>query len=314
VAARVDAPFARGWVTLAAGFAAFLEGRFRQARDRCEQAEAVFRDCVGVWWEVGSARLFSLWSLFYLGELGELARRQPVFLKEAEERGDRYTATSLRLSVLGTVWLAADDPERARTEAEEAIQQWSRHGYHSPHYWHLVADVSASLYAGDARRAWARVEEDWGKMRRALFLRIQQARIEAFGLRARAALALATATPPGGERDRLLAEAERSARRIAREHMRWGSPLAKLVRAGAAAQSGDGDAARAALADAAGGFDAADMALHAAVARRCEGRLRGGAAGAADVARADAWLASAGVKNPERMVSLLAPGFAYPVS
>jgi hypothetical protein len=146
-------------------------------------------------------------------------------------------------------------------------------------------------------------------MRRAMFLRIQQARIEAHGLRARAALALATATPPSSERDDLLADVERSARRIAREHMRWGKPLAQLVRAGAAVQSGDGDAARAALAEAAAGFDAADMALHAAVARRCEGRLRGGAAGAADVERADAWLAEAGVKNPERIVALLAPGF-----
>jgi hypothetical protein len=312
VAARVEEPFAHGWVTLAAGFIAFLEGRFRQARDRCEQAEAVFRDCVGVWWEVGSARLFSLWSIFYLGDLPELARRQPVYLKEAEERGDLYTATSLRLSVLGAVWLAADDPERARAEADGAMARWSRHGYHSPHYWHMVGDVSARLYAGEPREAWERVRRDWAPLRRSLLLRVQQARIEFHALRGRAALALATATPPGRERDALLAEARASVRRVRREHTRWGTSLSQLLAAGVAAQSGDGDGARAALAEAASGFDAADMALHAAVARRCDGHLRGGAAGAADVTRADAWLAGAGVKNPARFVRLIAPGLGEP--
>jgi hypothetical protein len=56
------------------------------------------------------------------------------------------------------------------------------------------------------------------------------------------------------------------------------------------------------------GFEAADMALYSAAARRCRGLLVGGGEGAALVAEADAWMRNEGIRNPERMTAMLAPG------
>jgi hypothetical protein len=68
-------------------------------------------------------------------------------------------------------------------------------------------------------------------------------------------------------------------------------------------------AAVALLGVAAEGFDAAEMKMHAAVARGRRGLLVAGAAGAADVAVLRAWTDAQGVTNPERFARVLAPGF-----
>ena len=79
--------------TLAAGVAAYYECRFREARAKSEEAEALFRErCTGVAWEINTAVAYSLGSLLYLGEAGELSRRVPLRLEEARERGDLYAA------------------------------------------------------------------------------------------------------------------------------------------------------------------------------------------------------------------------------
>jgi hypothetical protein len=309
VAGRVDQPFARGWATLAAGMAAYFEGRHRAARELCDRAEAVFQGCVGVWWEVGSARLFSLWSLYYLGELGELSRRLPLFLKQAEEHGDRYNATNFRTSACSWFWLAADQPERAVEEADGAMRRWSRESYHSQHFWHMVATTNAHLYRGDAQAARTRVDHDWGPLSRALLLRVQIARIEGYDLRGRTALALA-AVSGGIPRAELLASAQRNASRLRREGTPVALALAHLLGAGAAAVEGHVDSARRALERALPALQTADLALHAASARRRLGELLGGDEGARLCAEADAWMAGQGIRNPARVAATLAPGFA----
>jgi hypothetical protein len=49
------------------------------------------------------------------------------------------------------------------------------------------------------------------------------------------------------------------------------------------------------------------MRLHAAVARECLGDLVGGADGSALVGVARGWMASQGVRAPERMTATIAP-------
>src|SRR5204862_92577 len=78
----------------------------------CDEAEAIFQGCTGVWWEIGSARLFALWSLYYLGEMAELARRLPPLREDAASRGDNHSATNLRRRTLTWHGLAADGPHR----------------------------------------------------------------------------------------------------------------------------------------------------------------------------------------------------------
>jgi hypothetical protein len=86
-------------------------------------------------------------------------------------------------------------------------------------------------------------------------------------------------------------------------------PLGKLLAAGVTlVQSRDVERTSALLDEAADLFEGAEMALHAATARRCQGKLVGGDAGAARVAAAERWMASQGVVSPSRISAMIAPG------
>ncbi len=114
LASDIGQPHAQGMVNLAAGTAAYLEGRWNDARALCDRAEQTFRDrCTGVFWERATAHSFALWSLAYQGEIAEIRRRWPVLMKEAEERGDRYFVMNLGTYVMSVIRLAADDGEGA---------------------------------------------------------------------------------------------------------------------------------------------------------------------------------------------------------
>jgi len=308
LAERVGHPHALGLSTLVAGVAAYLEGRFREALTLCDRAEQVLRDrCTGVAWELGSARLFALWALLYQGEVAELLRRVPSVVSEAEERGDLYAATSLRAGLVSYTRLAADDPDGARREADEAIERWSHRGYHVQHSYHFVAVTQIDLYAGRPEAAWRRVTEEWPASRDALLFKVQHTRLINLHLRARCALGLAAARA-GPEREALVRAALRDAGRIESERMPWADGLARLVRAGVAALAGDPAAAAAALESAAAALDACEMALYAAAARRRLGELRGGDDGRALVAAADAWLSAQRIGAPARLAAAAVPG------
>jgi hypothetical protein len=63
------------------------------------------------------------------------------------------------------------------------------------------------------------------------------------------------------------------------------------------------------LARAVEAFEAIDLGLQAAAARRRLGELTGGARGRGLVEQADAWMRDQQIRNPARMTALLAPGF-----
>jgi hypothetical protein len=122
--------------------------------------------------------------------------------------------------------------------------------------------------------------------------------------------ASAVSAAASGDAGSLLVAAERDARRIERERTAWADPLARLIRGGVALARGDRDGAVRHFASAESGFDGAQMALHAAAARRRRGELTPGDEGRALREAADAWMAGQKVRNPERMAAMLAPGQA----
>ncbi len=109
----------------------------------------------------------------------------------------------------------------------------------------------------------------------------------------------------------LLHTAVGDARRLERERMPCPAAMARLIRAGVAAVRGDSRAVDL-LAEAAACFEAVDMRLCAAAARRRRGELSGGDEGSSLIADADAWMAGQGIRNPARMTDLYAPGFGRP--
>src|SRR5438128_7776044 len=102
-----------------------------------------------------------------------------------------------------------------------------------------------------------------------MLTRMQTIRITLLEVRARSALAMAaSAKLPLDRRRHILTSAERDLRDLERENMVWSNPYAPLYRAGMHFLRGNADEAARELATAESGFRAADMALHATLARR----------------------------------------------
>jgi hypothetical protein len=235
----------------------------------------------------------------------EVSRRVPQLLSAAVEQGNVFAATDLRTR-LNMIWLAADNPTRARDEVISAMTIWPRKGFHLQHYSSLVALAQIELYTGDYELAWKHLESQMGPLERSMLLRIQGIRIDAMQIRARLALASAA----GSRRQGQLRLADKLATKIEREEMAYANPLATLIRAGVARQSGD-DARAISLAEtAAKDFDAAHMRLYAVAARRRVGEMIGGDRGRQLLAETEEWMSKQQIKNPARMVNLIAPGFS----
>jgi hypothetical protein len=183
---------------------------------------------------------------------------------------------------------------------------WPREGYHLQHYTSLVALAQIELYTGDYEVAWKHIEGQLRPLEKSMLLRIQGLRIDAMQLRARLALASAF----GKEREQRLRIAARLADKIARENMAYSNPIATLIRAGIAKQRGDEPKAVTLLEKALLDFESSDMRLYAVVARRRLGEMVGGDRGRQLVAQTDEWMTRQQIRNPAKIMNLLAPGFS----
>lgn len=279
-----------------------------------EEGDSILREhCTGVNWELSTAHHFSLRALINIGEWAHLNRRFATHLKEARERGDRFTETNLLIRISYILHLAEDESETAAAELSESIERWLRlnRGFHVQHYWGLVAQVEVALYRGDSADAWETLSGHWHRLSRSLHLRVQASRVEAQHLHARAALAAALDGADDGRHGnrnaRLLQLAETRAQKLAREEMPWALPLAQSVQAGVAAARRRVEEAAGLLKTAEQGFGTADSFLYAAAARRRRGELTGGDEGRELIEAANRVMLGQGVKNPGRLSAMLVP-------
>jgi hypothetical protein len=230
-------PYAFGFVHLARCFACYLHSDFEGARRAGAAAESIFEQRpVMASWELASVRMLSLASHFFSGELEVIHRRVPALIREAEERGDRYTAAAFRIALCNCAWLVSDDDAEARRNLELAGQTWSQQGVHLREAWSLIARCHVDLYQGHPEAAYQNLQQSWPQLRRSLLLATAQLRIDLRWLRARAALAVAHRDPGRGAP--LLADAERCAAELASERPRWATAVSDLVLAGVLAVRG----------------------------------------------------------------------------
>ncbi len=308
LAQKVNQPHALGITYLGGGIAAFLEGRWRQARELCERSDRIFRDqCTGVAWELHAANFYGIRSLEFLGEIAEMIERLPAFLEDAQRRGDLFAETNLGTRVHYLLLLLDDQPAEARQALRAAISQWSQQGFHLQHYFELMAEVEICHYGGDYQQAWDWVSRRWPALSRSFLLRVQTNLITMHHVHGRAAVALAAVETPQRQQD-LLRIAESDAAVMERENMAWSNPQAKLLRAAVAWVRRQRDQALALLTQAEADFRLADMALYAAVTQRRRGQLLADATGQKLVADADAWMANQRIRNPARFTATYAPG------
>jgi hypothetical protein len=316
LAARVSNPEAGALLTLAKGSAAYMQGQWTVARELCEGAERVLRErCTGVAWQIDTAKFYTLLSLFYIGHIGELSRRLPVLLKEAQERDALYAETILRTRISYLACLASDDAPGAEQAVRQGMERWSHRGFHNQHYYEMVAAADVLLYTGDGTAAWNGLQKKWRDLSRTLLLRVQPVLIESLHLRARAALGAAVdpaTTSPG--RALLINVAERDAQRLHRLGAPWGQALAKLTLSGVATLRGDRARAVTHLEAAEATFEHSNMGLFGAVTRRRRGELLEGSRGEQLQQSADTWMRSQTIVDPERFAQMLAPGAFSPHS
>jgi serine/threonine protein kinase/tetratricopeptide (TPR) repeat protein len=308
ISQRGGDPRTIAWVAAVEGIAGYLHGRFASALAHLERAEEIFAtQCVGAAWELDTMRLFAVNCLVQLGRVVDAEARASRHLRESSFRGDLYAAVNLRIGFANLRWLASDEPDVARREIADAMAEWSKRGVHLEHFYELLALTNADLYAGRSGEALARFDERWPALRKSLLpWRVQSIRVLCQSMRGRCALAR---LEEGGGNGALLAVAAGCARRIERERAPWTTPLARTLAAGVAFRRADAPRATDLLREAARGFDAAEMGLHAAAARRVAGELVAGDEGREMVRAAEAWMTAQRIKSPERMTRMLAPGF-----
>ncbi len=308
LARRMDDPYSLGWATMAQGFCAFLEGRFKTGHDRCRRAEATFKQrCHGANWEAANAQLFADWTLFYLGRIDELSRRLPEHLRHAREQGDLYAEVSLGCRAGHIAALAEDEPRMASAQLEAALGRWSERTFLVQHFYDLYARAQIALYQGDTGATLEYIQARWAALEHSQLLRVQFIRTEALQLRAQCALAAAAQGPyQRAERVKLVRAASKA---IAADRMQWSQPLALLLDAGVTHINGHVEQSVALLDKAATAFDAADLSLYAIAARRRIGQLTGGATGTALLTDADASLRARAIADPVRFARMLVPGF-----
>jgi hypothetical protein len=305
LAEQTDNAHALAFAKLLAGITQYFQGHWRNTVEFCDQAERMFRGrCTGVAWETSTAHAYSIWGLFWLGELGELSRRVPLLAKEAHLRGNVYAANLLPTAYGVLAWVMREDLDGARLEVRHATTEWEQGstGFQLQRLLQLIAEGLVDIYAGDGRVAWHRITENWPSIRRSLLFRITILRLSMLHLHALSALA-------AGSEDTMLQSAERDAHSLAGLKIVGAQPLAYRILAATAARRGNERAAVRLLTKSMTAFEAADMALFAAVARRRLGELLGGDEGREMVKAADAFMASQSIVNPVRMTAMLAPGF-----
>lgn len=309
-------PSVIAFTILMRGSIAFYGAQWRRSLELCRSAEDLLRErCRGTTWEMTTSHLLSVGALVYLGEIKELVSSLPLLLRAAHERGDILAGASLASGLPNMAWLAGDQPDEARRQADHAMTGWPQTDFQAQHYFDLLARTQIDLYAGDAWAALQRITAAWPRLRASVNLRVQNFRVTLRHLRARCALAAAApGSGPrpralrGWNRDRLLQLALWDARRLDGEGQPWASAFVALLRGSIAAIQAREGVAVEQLDRAASAFSRIDMALYAAAARCQGGLLRGGDEGRARLTAGEVWMRGQGIVAPARIAAMLVPG------
>lgn len=309
LAKKINHPHTTALSILETGFAAYMQGNWIKSYQMFTKAEPILQEqCTNVTWEMDTAHYFLVRTLLFLGKITELTQQLSTFLKDAQERGDLFAATNLRIWS-HMVFLAADEPEEASKEIEAAMASWVRKSFDLQHYWRLYTEVEIDLYQNNFELAWQRIQKIWPVLSSSFFLRTQIIAIESFHLRARTALALATqAQNSQQDPNKYLTIAEKDAKRIYKEKATWGNALASLVLASIADIRGQKEQAINYLVDAEVGFETTQMELYLAVCLYRRSQLIETSEKEALQKRSMDWFAKERFVDAEKIINMSAPG------
>jgi hypothetical protein len=293
-------PRLRAFLLMSEGTVEYWTCRLARADELIGQAEAVFREqTTGTNLELKSARMFHAFALRHRGAWARLRDLRERYVADAERRGDRYVITSMN-RYCSALYLAADDPRRARSMVDNATWVLPSNAFHAQHWYELEARGEIALYEGNVAHDLPSLEPLFQGLEKSVLTRVTTVNALSQWLRGR--LALHT---PGTDAEKLVHRAIAKLPKI--DNPRAGV-FADLLRAGLAMRAGNDETAIGHLRAAYTRADEIDLALHAAAARRQLGVLLGGDEGADHVAVAEKTMHDEGVTSPERFTRWFVPG------
>ena len=295
-----------GWGLFQAcnGISIYLRGEWKLAGQALDTAHSNVRTGRSGW--QSNVDVFGAWTLMYLGEFRELARRCRRLVTDADALGDIYTSVQLRDGSLSTLWLARTSRTRPDVEIQEAMAQWSHTRFLLQHWHAMVGEAEIELYLDHGRLAYDRLIRDQRALRKSMLLNCQHVRVRTDFTRARCAVAAAGALPE--MRSRLLAEARALGRALERERMRYAEAFASMVSACVSNAEGDSPAAAASLRAGIERAEGVHMSMFAAASRYQLGSLLGGEEGSQLVSQAKDAMVAQDVRAPARFAALWLPG------
>jgi eukaryotic-like serine/threonine-protein kinase len=298
VATAIAEPHLLGIADCGLGVAAFLAGRWSQARLFLEAGIATLRSFGNdVRWELDVAEIYLLSSLLQLGQWREMARLQTLFVRDAAGRGDRASMGALRSGRIASASMFQDRTSQAREDLESVENDTPRDAFVLAQVHNLVARCSLELYQGQAAVAAGLLDSSRAVLARAGALHVEVLRIELESLRARAELARP-------DRD------ERAARshcdRLVKETAPMGVAIGHALR-GCLLASHDVGTAMDELAVAERLFAELEMAGWVQLARLRRAQLQDGALGLARAEAARDQLRDLGAASPDAIADWMCP-------
>src|SRR5208283_1794200 len=115
----LDSPHARGMIQMVRGVSGLMLGQWKSALSSFDHAETLFRNhCTGVTWERDTVHCLALWALMQMGQIADLRRRWSLLIREAQDCGDLYAATTLTTFYMTMIRLADNDSTSIEDELE----------------------------------------------------------------------------------------------------------------------------------------------------------------------------------------------------
>jgi hypothetical protein len=289
---------------VAKAVACWLGGRFRDALAACDAAAPTLAAAAPrATLEQALCRTVAAASLWYLGDLAELARRTDAERARAAADHDRFGQRLLECGHAAVYRLALDRSEELFADAVTIGASPIAGGLTLLDWLDLRVRGEQALYDGLPRHALEELTVLEPQLRAGRLFAVAATRFELLHLRGRAAL-LAAANDAS-----LLDQAARDAEGLTTSGASWAEAMGHLLSAGVANAQGDAASALQRLERAEADAEKSGLALFAAVARLTRGRRKGGDEGRALVETAELGLAARGVVAPARLAAMLAPGF-----
>jgi hypothetical protein len=309
-------PYASTMIPFARGIGEFMQGNWAHSKAILDEAITQFaKNCPGVHWELGTARLFTLYAMYWHGELAEYHRRAESLHRNAVDYGDFYAELSLGTFDLPFLSLVADRPDEAAKWIDTYRNRLRLGRYSLQDMYVLMQSTNLNLYLGQPERAWSVVLSGWQELNRSMLLRGEHIRMACWEMRARAAVACVAA---GVDPARSRREALTAIRNIERESLQRFCALPHLYRAGLAAADNQTDMAIALLRQGIRRASETNTRIYLHPAQWHLGNLLASSArdrneGESLVSQATEWMRAEGVRNTPRFASLMVPGFRQPM-